>query len=249
MVVVVSIVLILISIGAPAVSSMWNQTIVQNAQQQISNLLKTAKTRSALLPNIAYGVLFYVDPQSNRQFAIFIDALPYPVELDETWPDVRDRFVIDVKNPYSFPMQDIVRVAQLDLLEWIDSESEVRRFWAQNDDYRAGNQRSFFAIIFQAGRQSLLRSFVLYDEDADEDDLGDLLGLPVGDIVGDHGGVLRSILLDENEERREIPTAWGFLIYDENDFKEFRPDNLDLVLYLPYYLTPSGRVITLEREK
>ena len=240
MVVVISIVLILLALVLPAITTMWNQTHVQNAHQRVSNLLKTARTRSKSFHNIMYGVLFYVDPITNHEVAVFIDGLMYPIELDETWPDVYDRFTVDTKNQYSFPMADVVRISSLDSLEWEDAD-------LLNNDYRSGKQRNFFAIIFQRGGRGRPRDYILYDEDKDDDGLGDALGLPVVDTIGDHGGALRDIVSDSNDERKIIPTDWGFSIYDENVFKELSPDSLDVVSHLSYSLTRNGKTVALER--
>ncbi len=167
--------------------------------------------------------------------------LTYPIARDEVWPDVIDRFVIDTKNTYLFPMGYYVRIAPFSVAVGWENDDLL------NDDYRAGKQRNFFAVIFQQGERAHPFPFILYDADGDDDGLGDTLRLPVGDTVGEYGGPLRDIVLDNNGERRELPTDWGFLIYDENIFKEMRPDNLNLVPYYAFYLTRYGRTIRLER--
>lgn len=240
MVVVISIIIAISSLVLPAVSTMWNQARVQGANQKINNLLKVASRRSENTQHILYGVLFYIDPLTNREAAVFIDGLMYPVSSDETWPDVCDRFVVDTKSQYFFLMQDLVRISPLEVFEWEDVD-------LLNSDYRAGKQRNFFAIVFRRGHRAAPRPYILYDEDKDDDGLGDTLGLPVGDTVGNYGGPLRDIVLDEDGKRQIIPTDWGFLIYDESLFKEFSPNNLDLVPYLSYSLARNGKAIALER--
>lgn len=242
MVVAISIIVIILSLVLPAITTMWHQTHVQNAHHKVSNLLKVARTRSKSVTNIMYGVLFYVDPHTNREAAVFINGLMYPIAPDETYPDVGDRFTIDTTTRYIFPMEDFVRISPLEALGWEDTD-------LLNNDYRSGKQRNFFAIVFARGQRGPPNSYILYDVDADDDGLGDVLGLPVGDTIGNNGGPLRDIVLDENDERRAIPTDWGFMIYDENVFKEMSPNNLDLVPYLPYALTRFGETIALERER
>lgn len=240
MVVVVGVILIILGLVLPAFSKMWNDAQVRNSHQKIESLLRVARARSLDLHYIAYGVLFYVDPTHNHQVAVFIDALPYPVAPDEVWPDVCDRFVVDTNDGNLFSMSDFVRISPFEALEWEDTD-------LLNNDYRTGKQRNFFAIIFQRGSRARPNSYILYDVDKDDDGLGDTLHLPVGDIVGDFGGVLRDIVLDENDKRRTIPTDWGFLIYNENSFNELRPDNLNLIEYFSYYLTRYGDTMALEK--
>lgn len=241
MLVVVSIVLLVLSFTLPAISTMWNQTHVRNAHQKIRNMLKVARRRSENTQHIKYGVLFYVDPVTNREAAVFINGLMYPIAPDERWPDVCDRFTVDA-DAYRFLMRDVVRISPLEVLDWEIAD-------LLNNDYRTGKQRNFFAIVFQSGHRGYPRPYILHDEDKDKDGIGDTLGLPVGDIVGDYGGPLRDIVLDEKDKRQIIPTDWGFLVYSENSFREFSPDNLDLVSYLPYQLTRFGTTIALGREE
>ncbi|MHA2279467.1 MAG: pilus assembly FimT family protein [Promethearchaeota archaeon] len=238
MMVVVSVIIIILALVLPAISTMWEQTHVKNAHHQIENLLKVARARSLDISNIAYGVLFYIHPADNREVAVFIDALTYPIAKDEVWLDVCDRYQVDTKRYF---MEDNVRVAAHRMLEWENED-------LLNADYRTGKQKNFFAIVFARGRRSQIRPFILYDVDNNDDELGDITGLAVGDTIGEHGGVLRDILIDENAERREISTDWGFVIYDENVFREMSPDYLHLVPYLPYYLTRYGTTVALRRE-
>lgn len=236
MMVVVAIILIILGLALPAAQTMWNQTHVQNAHHRVANLLQVARSRS-LDCNRTYGIFFYIDPSDNHEIAVFVYELGYPIAPDETYPDVSGRLTVDLSGKYSFPMKNFVRVAPLSVLEWEDID-------ILNDDYRAGKQRNFFAIIFQKGRRASTRPFMLYDEDANNDDFGDTLGLPVGDTTGKHEGSLRDIVIDENGERLIIPLDWGFFTYDENIFKEIRPD-IYLIPYMPYYLARQGRTVEL----
>ena len=241
MVVVIAIIIIILTMVLPAFSTMWREAQVNSSNHKIEGLLRVARGRSLTLHHTAYGVLFYVDPTYNHQVAVFIDALTY-VASDEVWPDVIDRFVVDTKNPYLFTMDDFVRVAPFSVaLGWENDD-------LLNDDYRAGKQRNFFAIIFQQGERAHSFPFILYDVDKDEDGLGDTLRLPVGDTVGEFGGPVRDIVIDNNDERVVLPTEWGFLIYDDSVFKEFRPDYLNLVPYQSFYLTRFGQTVRLERK-
>lgn len=238
-VVVISIILVISGLVLPAITSMWNQTHIDNAHQIVSKLLQVAKVRSESFEHIAYGLLFYTDPKDGREVIVSITALTYPNTKDEKWASVCDRFTIDTSTRYSYPMEGFVRIAPFELLEWGDID-------LLNDDYRTGKQRNFFAIIFERGKRIRPGRYILYDEDADVDGLGDTLGLVVGDVDGEFGGPLRDIVLDSDGDRLVIPTDWGFLIYDANVFKELR-NNLNFVSYLPYYLTREGRTIALER--
>jgi len=240
LVVVISVILIILALALPAVNTMWQQTHVKNANHQISNLLKVARARSEDICNIAYGVLFYVDPDTNQEVAVFIDALTYPIADDETYPDVCHRYRVDTTaGQYIFSMKNFVRIAPYKSINWTSDE-------LLNRDYQSGKQRNFFAIIFARGFRTQVKPFLLYDPDGDDDGLGDITSLPVGDTVGEFGGVMRDIVEDAAEERLMIETDWGFRIYDENVFKELSPDNINLVPYLNYYLSRYGQTVFLE---
>ena len=241
MVLVIGIMVIIMTIAIPAFSTMRAQNDVKNANLVISNLIKLARARSTNVEYIAYGVLFYIDPDGH-QIATFINALPYPIADDEVWPDVINRYIIDGTNYKVTVLGNSVRVAPEQLLEWEPED-------LFNFDYRTGKQRNFFAIIFYRGVRMRPDPFILYDPDKDDDDFGDITGLPVSDTFGTFGGALRDIVSDESNKRREITTDWGFLIYDENLFQQFGPNNLDLLTFLPYHLTRNGNVIALEEGK
>ncbi len=241
MVVVIAIIIILSTLVLPAFVTMWNDAQVRGSYHKIENLLRVARARSLSLHHIAYGVLFYVDPIYNHQVAVYIDALTYPIAPDEVWPDVINRFRVDTESIYLFVMDDFVRMAPFSVAFGWENEDLL------NDDYRSGKQRNFFAIIFQRGRRALLDPFILYDEDENKDGLGDTLKLVVGDSVGEFGGPMRDIVIDNNDERRVLPTDWGFLIYNEDTFQEMRPDYLNLVPYHMFHPTRYGQVVRLER--
>lgn len=242
MVVVIAVIIIISTLIFPAITTMWRDAQVKNSHHKIAGLLRTARARSLSLHHMSYGVLFYVDPTYNHQVAVCIDALAYPITEDERWPDVIDRFRVDTKNPYLFTMDDFVRIAPFSVaLGWENDD-------LLNDDYRAGKQRNFFAIIFRRGERVYSCPYILYDVDEDDDGFGDTLRLPVGDTIGEFGGPMRDIVLDNDGERRNLPTEWGFLIYDEGIFKELRPNNLNLVPYYTFCLTRFGQVVRLEKE-
>lgn len=239
MVAVIGIIVIIMAVALPAFSTILAENNVKNASQLVSSLLEIAHARSLHIRHIAYGVLFYVDPSSHQQVSVFIDALPYPIAEDEIWPDVINRFIIDTEDR-SVIMGDRVRIAPKEILIWEDED-------LFNFDYQTGKQRNLFAIIFARGKRFQIRPFILYDSDGDNDGLGDITKLPVSDTFGENGGVLKDIVSDDKDKRREITTDWGFVVYDEILFQEFSLNYLDLVPFLSYYLTRDGKIISLER--
>lgn len=241
MIVVIGIIIIILALALPAASKIWRQSHVRNANQQIANLLKTAKRRSTDFTHIGYGLFFYVDPSSGRQVVAFVKGKIVPNFLaDEKWEDLINRFEIDTKNtPYLHPLDDAVRLSPFNLTSW-ESEDVI------NPDYRSGKHRNFFGIIFQWGENGQVKPFILYDQD--EDGFGAITHLAVGDVEGKWGTQLTDMLIDENDELLRIGTDWGFLTYDEVAFQDMHP-HVDLVPYSPFYLSRAGEPIALERER
>lgn len=236
MMISIAVIVILLSIALPAVSRMWDQAALDNAYKKISNILRVARTRSETIQTPVYGVLFYIDSYSNRQQAVYLSPLRQPISPDESHRDVCDRFEVDPDRV--FTIEDVARVAPLEALDW---EDELTR----NNDYRAGRHRNFFVIMFEKGQRALQRAYILYDHDGDGDELGDMLGLPVMDLIGPSGGPLRDIVVDVEDAPIILPVSWGFVIYDENVLNS--PDSFDTP-YWVYGLDRYGRTVPFEKE-
>jgi len=131
--------------------------------------------------------------------------------------------------------------APFGILEW-DDEDRL------NDDYLDGKHRNFFAIIFARGSRAPKFRYILQDIDANDDGRGDILGLFVYDVDGESGGTLNDAVVNSDNEPLEVPTDWGFVIYDENTFRKMRPNGLDLVPFQAYHLTDGRKTVEVDRK-
>ncbi len=210
------IVIILLTLALPAISTMWNEAHVANADQLISDMLRVAATRSGMIHHAAYGVFFYVD-KWNRQVACFIKWRGYPNRVEEKhWPDVVDRFMIDTESGrWCYEMKNSVRISPLSILEWTDEQ-------IVNEDYKVDKHRNTFVIVFQRGERSDLPAWI-EDRDANDDGIGDLTFLPVNDIKGSQS-TMEDMLAGQDDQLLEFGSNWGVLIYDENVYQEL-PEN------------------------
>lgn len=235
MVVVVGIILVLLAITLPAISTMLNHAHVVNADQLVSNILKVAAQRSRMIQYSSYGVFFYID-EWNHQVACFIKRRGYPDNVKgERWPDVIDRFMIDVgAGKWCSNMKDFVRISPLGILEWTDEQ-------IVSENYRAGKHRNMFVVAFQRGTRCSFPVSV-EDKDEDEDGLGDLTSLPVNDVVRGVRGTVEDMLVDVDDQMLKFDVKWGVLIYDENLYQD-QP-----VSYRPQFIKEQhARTLLMDR--
>lgn len=210
---VTGIILLLLTLAFPALFRMWEDAILQNADQELIRILGVAKVRSDTYEFTLYGVFFYVNPQTNQQNAAYIKHKGVP-ENGEYWRGVADRFEIDKEAvPSSFVFANHIRISPLDFLEW-DEEMQT------NDDYKTGQHRGFFAIVFRHGKLFAFHPVVIHDLDSDLDGLGDMLNLSVNDSNEPINGPLLSIISDENDKPLRFEVKSGVIVYNESEFVE-----------------------------
>lgn len=218
MLVVISIIIIVLSLVAPFASKTLRKAHVKNAHVQLANMLQTASMRSSLIEFPAYGVFFYVHPETNRQMGVYIKWRGYPdqVTKEEKYLDVVDRFEIDKDNsPWSLKMDNFVRVAPVSVLSWEDED-------IINDDYFKSPHRNFFVIVFSDNRLSPF-PVLIEDIDADNDDLGDVTSLPVIDKLGETPGVVDDMLeakIKGEKSRLKFYSEDGIIVYDESVYQD-----------------------------
>ena len=234
MVVVIGIITVLLTIVLSAMSTMWHQAHLMNADQSISDILRVAAQRSCMIEHSSYGVFFYVDKR-NHQVACFIKWRGYPDQ-----PDVADRFVLDTDGgEWSFDLKDFVRIAPLGILEWTDEQ-------ILNDDYQFDKHRNAFVIMFQREKRCTLPTW-LEDKDADGDGFGDLTNLLVADVKRSRLITIKDMLVDSENQVLEFYGEWGIMIYDENLYQglpiAYRPQFIKNQYTRALFMSKFGRTI------
>ncbi len=188
LIVVIGIISILVVSVLPILGALYRDTRGADAANRIQGLLKSARMRA--LGGMEAGLFFYVEPDTNIQRVVFIQAEPpdprTPLSPGVKSPDTGvgpecavDRFRVLEENVYTLPPP--FRAAPLAVLkepsdggEWSDTE-------LANNDYddtgviftESGpqNHRNFFTIIFSPeGRLVVNRSVLIHDPVADRED-------------------------------------------------------------------------------
>ncbi len=220
LVVVIAVILILLGLVLPAASAIWQHSQVLNVDKRVINILRMARTRSLMLKHSSYGILVHIDPSFGSPLITYIRSKTTPdPTLGETfqdWQDVCDRYEVDTEVDFNQEFLARVGFSPLGIIEWEIAD-------ILNEDYRAGKQRNFFAIVFRRGQREMSSPIIIYDEDADDDGFGDQLSLSVGDVVGEFGGKLNDVLIDADDKLLELDLGWDIAIYDRELFKLLAP--------------------------
>lgn len=222
LVIVVSIIVVLVSIAILAINKMWQQAQIQNVNLRLTRMIHVAReqSKSFNLPMKAYGLFFYIDPQTNNQAVSFIKTKGVP-GVTESYPDVISRFEIDQQAAnHTFRFKSFLGVSPISILDWENEE-------VINDDYANGRHRNFFAVVFSNGNiWTLTDSIFIYDEDKNEDGIGDKMGFKIKNLLGDFGE-LNNVMYNDNEELLKFSVTNGILVYDSNAFDDY-PESLRL---------------------
>ena len=207
MVVVVAIIVLLVTIVLPAANALWGQRLMAEAENTIKGLLMTARTnalRASSTENQQFmyyedvgdpprpasggesGLLFFVNA-AGQQRVVSIAQLKTG---DPAWGNVfgvtpeRD---LGLPTPMRVVPRYVVREpgAVEATEEFSDQELANNDFGDPNDADTAQRHRNFFTLIYSgAGELLTWRDVLVYDEDADDDGVGDRTGLAVGASAG-----------------------------------------------------------------
>lgn len=201
MIVVVAIILIVVGISLPSVTSMWDNQKVTEAENKIQGLLMTTRSRSVSSAEGEHGILIYLDEQGAQRM-VPIARAKVPADVPILQADAHRLAYIDVftvqdarqtvlpKPLRVVPRNVVIPDAENDdekSLTFSDQEL-VRDSWstppAQGFN-QAQRHRNYFALVFSADGQLMDRRNVLiqdFDAFGGQDDRpdgrGDLTGLP-----------------------------------------------------------------------
>lgn len=271
MIVVIAIIAVLVALALPAVSTMWEERKFAAAQTTIQGMLMTVRSRAVRASGVESGALFYVD-QSGTQIIV-------PIEQDlEHSGDIAWENVFQVTTGRFYTLANPIRAVPRYVVEErradpeIFSEQELANenfFEPPANTDSAQRHRNFFTMVFSGEGQLLVhRDVLIKDDDADEDNLGDITGLTVGYDHDNHQATVEKYyaqddtVKDMRDEQaipflvtdgdRDIainfPSVDGLLVYDDSLFKTLG-DSTQKRAYLlavaqPYYINRyTGAII------
>lgn len=247
MVVVIAVILILVGISLPAMSTLWEGRKVSEAENTIRGVLTTTRARALQAGGVESGLFFFVDTDGVQR-VVSIEQQPGEDVSDiVVWQNV---FAITGDRDYSLPapFRVVPRYA-------VDEESFGEPFvafspaeLADNDVLKVVGQsaqrhRNFFTIVFSGeGQMNIRRDVLIQDLDQDMDGIGDVTGLQVGtgipgtppmpvssyfqqddsivslDPLGTNTTV--PLLITDSDAAINFPSVDGLLVYDDSLFNE-----------------------------
>ena len=253
------VIVIIIFISALVVAStvaMWEQRHQSSVAITVKGMLEVARSK-AMMEMTTYGVCFFVDYSTDRQYAVFIRHGSLPPEQFQTgdyapsyWNRYADRMVTCPGKVYSFPHHWRVRAIEFP-------------------------RRNIFAVVFNPDgtRDVPPRNYryIVYDPD-DGTGFGVITGMPINDIIGrwrlyedplDPNSAYRTYLLDEpiediidldiedNIPYTEFDNKWGLIVYDHGIWADLLLNaNLEEAEKyiqrqgIPFLLDRRGQIIT-----
>ncbi len=190
MVVVIGIIVRIVAMVVPAVSTLWAEQKMSQAINTMQGLLMTTRIRALQSAGPDTGFFVFVDEQGNQR----IVEIEQPKDhlADEVWQNV---FVITDARDHQMPSP--IRIVPRYVVD-DSSGAGVQAYdvfdkdeLANNDFYTtslpgAGDQaqrhRNFFSVIYSTdGELVVNRDVLILDRYEDNSGLGDRTGLPVGD--------------------------------------------------------------------
>lgn len=186
MTVVLGIIIVLLGVTVPSISSMWNERKISGAQITLESALMIARQEAMAPGRGESGLLFMLD-QRGVQHAYPIEQRPAGSLLAE------NRFEITDGRVFSFPapMRVMPRYAveppddnnphlTFEPLELASNSWPIPSIPAGEDWQEHQRHRNYFTMVFSSsGRLIIDRDVLIYDPDVDLDGLRDHTGIPV----------------------------------------------------------------------
>jgi len=257
--VVVALVVALLGIVIPAVSSMWEQRKGADTEALLRGLLATARAQAH--HDKERGLFFVLEGDTQRIYPI--EAEPY----DPTNPDDTDNGVTEESASNRFSISDgkvqtLPKPFRVAPRAVVDEEEDGSPVWSPTEvswlSYRDApsttleRHRNFFTMIFSPdGRLLVERDVLIHDPDG-------RTGLSTaatthwhtGSGATDFGGATLQDMIDDEGGTTAInfPGVDGLLVYDDSSFAALPTDDLRrehlIDTGLPLYVSRlSGRVI------
>ncbi len=249
MIVVVAIILVILGIALPALTTMWDGRKVSEAQNTIQGLLMTTRAKALQsVSGIDSGILFFIDAEGVQRIVSIERANPG----DLVWENV---FRITPARDYSLPAP--MRVVPRYVVEdgspntpytFSSAELANNNFADPPDDSDIGQRhRNFFTIVYRSsdGRLISQRDVLIQDVDAEPDSVGDIAGVHVGvdannadvaqywpqdgnplnlDPIPPFSRTVPTLLADNRTNHRGValnfPSVDGLLVYNDSLFNE-----------------------------
>ncbi|MHC5110315.1 MAG: pilus assembly FimT family protein [Planctomycetota bacterium] len=250
MIIVVGVMVVILGITIPAVTTIWEERKVAEAQNTIQGLLTVARARAVRPDTFDSGLFFYLDADGVQRIQPIVQARPD----DVAWQHV---FKVTGERDYALPKP--IRAVPRYVVDKETSENAYQAFRAEElanevffDPPGSVNaeigqrHRNFFALVYSGdGHLRVNRDVVIQDEDTFEDAVraGDTTGLTVGvsvsnPLVSDYwpregampvpldpragGGAqgVPDLITDAEGNAINFPSVDGLLIYDDDGFQD-----------------------------
>ena len=272
MVIVVAIVVILVSLVAPAASTLWANRKLADVQNTIRGLLMTTRAKAMETVAVDRGLFFFIDEHNVQRIVPIVQD---PDQMDDlAWQNIF-KVTTDQTHALPAPIRVVPRYIVEDpdnpnLEEWQTFEDQELEYDGYSDPPTDGNKaqlhRNYFTIVFSTDGQLVRDQDVLiYDEDADEDEIGDRTGLRVSPDIKtsstrDYYGrddtplpidptgsarVFENLVIDYEEPEQpavNFPPVDGLLVYDDSLFS-----GLSTAAQKREYLLKKGQPMYINR--
>ncbi|MGB0715424.1 MAG: pilus assembly FimT family protein [Phycisphaerae bacterium] len=192
LIVVISIIVILVGVTVPAVTTLWEERKTSEAENTIQGMLTLARSRAVRPDGLDSGLFFYVDQDGVQRVHSIEQAKPEDVVWQHVFKltDDRDyslprplrvvpRYVVnelDANNPDADKPAEVFSADELANNDFVEPTTAVKPEIGQR-------HRNFFALVYSGdGYLRVSRNVLIQDEDTIEDGfrIGDFTGLRVG---------------------------------------------------------------------
>ncbi len=246
LVVVIAIMIVVLSMTVPAVTSLWGQRKLSEAENTIQGLLMTTRTLAIQSAGVDSGLFFYVDRDGAQRVRSIEQANPGNILWRDVFHITRDRG-FSMPAPFRVVPRYVVDEEGADnrSIAFAAKELANERFLDPDSELNADigqRHRNFFALVFSGdGQLRLRRNVLIQDPDSVDDDLpaGDLTGLRVGggtdpvverywpqagdaapiDLLNLRRGVA-DLVSDQDGIAINFPSIDGLIVYDDAVFKQ-----------------------------
>jgi prepilin-type N-terminal cleavage/methylation domain-containing protein len=250
MIVVVAIILVVLGITLPALTSLWDERKLAEAQNVVQGLLMTTHARAM---QDEAGLFFFVDDTGMQRIVPLERVEPEDLgEASVLADQLIQVFEITPGRDYALPVP--MRAVPRYVVDEEDSEREWEGFDAvelannsfanpPNEANVAQTHRNYFAMLYSGGELVDLRDVLIQDADENQDGIGDITGLRVGKDADDpevkeywsydaddeerksldsegRNRTVPRLITDEDDVAINFRSVDGLLVYDDSLFNE-----------------------------
>ncbi len=236
MIVVVGVILIILGLTLPSMTTLWDERKVAEAENTIQGLIMSTRGKALLPLEGESGIFFYIDKDGVQRIV--------PIrQVDSGHGAFTKVFEVSPERDYSLPppMRVVPRyvVDEPDqAAPWLDFSAEelANNFFEAppSTGQSAQRHRNFFTLIYSVdGKVVPRRDVLIRDEDDDGDGIGDITSLNVappsvnyyklddtGVPLDAAGGGSVDWLVSDGQAAINFPSVDGVLVYDDALFND-----------------------------